>query len=178
MAAWDATTTSESLPSHYTYEGTHGCQEHVQLMRQEWSDEGWFVDSILILKTSVSYKVEVTYGKQVEGTKDHFKETLWRAPNLNWKPTGVSTKPREENQLIIHWWRRSDSARIMENLKRMRLKPLPNDAAGAASASGTNDRMELAMDPMDVPVPTTTPTPKLFWRIHILAHAQAPQDDE
>ena len=114
LIAWDATTSD--LPSH---EGTHGCEEHVQLMRH------------------ASYKVAVTdHADTKEDTKDNFTEVLWRVPSADWKPTGVSIKPREENQLVIHWWRRSDSAWLRESVKRLRLKDLPNDSSGGATAPG------------------------------------------
>ena len=84
-----------------------------------------------------SYKVAVTdHADTKEDTKDNFTEVLWRVPSADWKPTGVSIKPREENQLVIHWWRRSDSAWLRESVKRLRLKDLPNDSSGGATAPG------------------------------------------
>ena len=85
MAASDANKmSSESLPSYYTYSGTYACSEHVTLMRQEWSDEGWFVESVQMLKTSGAYKVTVTYEKpgSDSASKYSFTETLWMGSKL------------------------------------------------------------------------------------------------
>ena len=126
-AMTDAVTTSESLPSYYTYPDTHGCLEHVSLMRQEWSDEGWFVQSVGVLKVSGDYKVCVTYAQLVSdtNTSNNFTETLWREANYNWKPTGVTITPRDENRLTMWWSRRSDGAQLREGVKRLRLKACP-----------------------------------------------------
>ena len=158
-AMTDAVTTSECLPSYYTYPETHVCLEHVSLMRQEWSDEGWFVQSVGVLKMSGDYKVCVTYAKLVPdtNTSNNFTETLWREANYNWKPTGVTITPREENQLTMWWSRRSDGAQLREGVKRLRLNGLPIDSSEDSSASGPPLPRSSTMA-TEVPVPTTTPS--------------------
>ena len=158
-AMTDAVTTSECLPSYYTYPDTHGCLEHVSLMRQEWSDEGWFVQSVGVLKASGAYKVCVTYA-QLESdtnTSNNFTETLWREANYNWKPTGVTITPRDENRLTMWWSRRSDGAQLREGVKRLRLNGLPIDSSEDSSASGPPLPRSSSMA-TEVPVPTTTPS--------------------
>ena len=177
-AASGAVTTSESLPSHYTYFGERGCSEHVSLMHKEWSDEGWRVDWVAVLKVGGDYKVTVTYGMP-DDEKRSFTTTMWKEQSADWKPAGVSIKPRDENRLIMHWWRRTPSAKVHYNMKHLNIKDLPNDSEGASATGGdvaprssTDRRTEMAVDssPMsvplqtiaeNVPVPSSTTSPSI-----------------
>ena len=181
-AVHSVTTSGTSLPAFYTYFGERGCSEHVSIMRQAWSDEGWRVHWVSALKAGPDYKVTVTYGMPDDKERS-FTETICKEANAEWKPSGVSIQLSEEtNKMVVHWWRRTALSQIKYRAKRLRIdvKDLPNDLSEGASADGgdvaprslTDRQAEMAVDsytscrmsvpfssqtiPEEVPVPSTT----------------------
>ena len=95
-AVHSVTTSGTKLPTFYTYFGERGCSEHVAIMRKAWSDEGWMVQWISMLKTGSDYKVTVTYGMPDDEERS-FTETIWKEANEQWKPTwGLDQAARGE----------------------------------------------------------------------------------
>ena len=77
-------------------------EEDVPIMKEEWSNAGWSVDSIHTLKSGDWYKAEIKYKRTAEDNTIHnFHHSIWRQPTEHFKPTGTTYEFDSPGKLIF-----------------------------------------------------------------------------
>ena len=122
-------------------------QEKLQIVKDEWASEGWYVASVDVLKSGSSYQVTLQYEKKCPetGRLDYFTEVLWKSPFSIWKPSSVTLLLYPEATLRIGWWYNEPSRTATLSDRGMR-KDLHLDEASASYAMAAAE-MENAATP-------------------------------
>ena len=135
--------------------------EEVVILTDQWAADGWTIRSLNVLKSQEAYKVTVEYSnKWPDGKEDGFSGFIWRNPDPNWKPTGVTWFLEDVSKVIINWWPRSRAHHMVSelghSLKRSLSMDDDTDIAASASAAVTSAPAETGMTGEEMAVPTTS----------------------
>ena len=135
----------------FTARSDRESEEHIEIMKQAWLDDGWTLSKINVLKHQNAYKVTVHYYNATRPKGEgSFTETLWRQPDDEWKPTGVTFDLQAQplRFLTVAWWRRSVAA-------------LQATLSGTVLGASTGGTAEISMlddkeAGFEIPVPLTS----------------------